>query len=76
MTLIKKSDVSNYLAARRLKGRPIHIVPAVVVETNPGGFNKDFTADHSTSGTPLLPAGRSNSSTELQAPAAVGRVRK
>jgi hypothetical protein len=86
MTLIKKRDVKDYFAARRLKGGPIHIVPAskpaatalpekrrAPVEKTPPGFDQDFIADHSSSGAPVSLAGRSISPKTAKAPAALGR---
>jgi hypothetical protein len=86
MTLIKKRDVKDYFAARRLKGSPIHIVPAnkpattappeterAPVENTPPGFDQDFIADHSSSGAPLSSAGRSNGPKTAKAPAGFGR---
>lgn len=82
MTLIKKRDVPNYLAARRLKGSSIQLVPAIQPdatgvsekdtlppETNPPAFNQDFIVDHSSSRAPLKSAGHSNATKEPQAPA-------
>jgi hypothetical protein len=74
MTLIKKRDVKDYFAARRLKGSPILMVPAskpatpdipkkerASVKSAPLSFNQDFTADHS------------KSAKTAKAPAAFGR---
>ncbi len=89
MTLIKKRDVNDYFAARRLNGKQIRIVPAsqpdatgfsgkepVPVDATPLEFRQDFTADHSSSGTTHPSAGDSNATTGRRAPAAVGRVRE
>jgi hypothetical protein len=86
MTLIKKRDVKDYFAAQRLKGNPIHIVPAnkpaatvlpltesVTAEDAPIGFDKDFIGDHSSSGAPFPPAGSSKGPKKGKAPAALGR---
>ena len=69
MTLIKKRDVAAHFAARRRNPNQIHIVPVSppdttglpakepsAVDTSALKFNKDFTADHSSGGTPLKPA--------------------
>jgi len=86
MTLIKKRDVKDYFAARRLKGGPIHIVPAnkpaktglpkseqPSVENAPTGFDQDFIADHSSSGVPLGSASRATASKTAKTPPAFGR---
>lgn len=86
MTLIKKRDVKDYFAARRLKGGAIHFVPSskpaathlpdkerAPAENAPAGFNQDFIADHSKSVAPLPSAGRSTGPKTAKAPAAFGR---
>jgi len=89
MTLIKKRDVKDYFAARRLQGSRVHVVPAtqrdatsitenepVVVETPQADFNKDFTADHSSSRKPHLLAVDSSAPTDPHGSASGGGVRK
>jgi len=85
MTLIKKRDVKDYFAARRLKGNAIPVPsskPAATglldekrapVENAPRGFDQDFTADHSSSGAPLSSAGRATGPKTAKAPPAFGR---
>ena len=62
MTLIKKRDVKEYFAGRKLQATGIHAVPAsrldatvnlvneLPVESKPMEFSQDFTADHSSPG--------------------------
>jgi hypothetical protein len=89
MTLIKKRDVKEYFAARRLQGSRVHVVPAtqpdatsitenepVMVETPQVDFNKDFTADHSSSRKPHPPTVDSSAPTDTHGSASGGRVRK
>jgi len=79
MTLIKKRDVKEYFAARRLKGGQIHIVPTgkpgttglpdkvrAPAENATPGFDQDFIADHSSSSCSTGPK-------TAKAPAALGR---
>lgn len=86
MTLIKKRDVKDYFASRRLKGSPIRIVQAnkpaatalpaadhVTAEIAPVGFDQDFIADHSSSGARHSSAGRSTGPKTAKAPASFGR---
>ncbi len=89
MTLIKKRDVKDYFAARRLQSSRIHIVPAsqpdatgfsgneqVPVDTNPPVFAQDSTTDHTESGTLLTSPGSGGASTHLQTPPVLGRARE
>jgi hypothetical protein len=82
MTLIKKRDVKDYFATRRLKSSPIHNVPASKpaaadqpdkervpaekAENASPNFDQDFIADHSSSG-------RSTAPKTPKAPGAFGR---
>jgi hypothetical protein len=88
MTLIKKRDVKDYFAARRLQGSR-QVVPAtqtdatarsakesVVVETQQTDFNRDFTADHSSSCKPDPLAINSSAPADPRGPASTGRARK
>lgn len=89
MTLIKKRDLKSYFAAKKNQGSRIHILPTsqpdatgfsgsepVVAEPIPADFNQDFTTDHSTPRKPHPSAGDSNAPPDLQASAALARVRK
>ena len=89
MTLIKKRDVKDYLAARRIQGSRIHVVPAgqagatgfsgnapAVVETTPADLNQGFTADHSSFRKPHVSASDSNAPPDPRSSAALGGVRK
>jgi hypothetical protein len=86
MTLIKKRDVKDYFASRRLKGGSIHTVPAskpsptdlpkkegAPIKDAPSGFDQDFRGDHSSSGAPLSSGGRPKSPKTAKTPAALGR---
>ncbi len=86
MSLIKKCDVKAHLSARH--HNHIHIAPVsqpdatgfsetqqAPVEANRLGFIKDFTADHTTSGTTVEPPDNSKSSSKPQAPAAFGATK-
>ncbi len=89
MTLIKKRDVKDYFAARRLQGKRANVLPAtqteataisgkepVVVETSQANFSKDFTADHSSSRKPHSPAVDSSAPVDSQDSPVSRKVRK
>jgi hypothetical protein len=88
MALIKKRDVKNYFAARRLQGNQIHIVPAsqpdatgfsaaetVALDTIPREFKLDFVADHTEAGTPPKHAGNSSVPSQPKLASDLGRER-
>lgn len=88
MTLIKKRDVKSYFAAKGTRARQLHIVrpsqpdatgfpgnePAVT-GTSAADFDKDFTADHSSSGKPEPPPGDSKACPDPRTSAKLGRMR-
>lgn len=89
MTLIKKRDVKDYFAARRLQGNRARILPTtqteaagvpekapVVVETPQAAFSKDFTADHSAARKPKSAAVDSSAPVGSQDSPVSRKVRK
>jgi len=87
MALIKKRDLADYYAARRLKGNQIHIVPPSQPDAT--GFSgnqpaqgdekpidQDFTSDHSSSEVQVKAPVDSNAPKVQQVRAALGRVQE
>ncbi len=78
MALIKKRDLADHYAARRLKRNQVQLASASQPDATgfsgsesvrglakPMGFFQDFTADHSSSGKPVLPAADSKAAKAL-----------
>src|SRR5260370_2839873 len=89
MALIKKRDLADYYAARRLKGNQIYVVPPsqpdatgfsgnepLLGDAKPMEFHEDATADHSLRNLPLRPPVDSNTPKVQQVRAALGRAQE